>query len=97
MYNASTRCVRESRNVLFTEPVSRLVQSTAAGGRAPSDFLVGTTGTDNISSTGVDVSSDSAADISNGEYHTMFTLISPFCGVVTTYIPLTCMPASSCS
>lgn len=86
MYNTSTRRVHESQNVLFMELISCLVQSTVAGGQAFSDFGVDITGTDTLSSPGYDISSDSAGDISNGEYTTMFTLVPPPPGVVMIYI-----------
>lgn len=67
IYNLSTRRVRESLNIVFIEPVSRLVQPTVAGGDAASDFLVGTAGANTLSSRGVDISSDSTGDIYNGD------------------------------
>ena len=49
------------------ESFFRLVWPTDVGGDAASDFLVGTTVADTLSSPGVNVLSNSAVDISNGD------------------------------
>lgn len=84
MYNPYNRGVRESGNGVFIE--------TVVGGDAAADFLIGNNGADTFSSQ----APVPATSLPATPHSTILSLITPHCGVTTTYIHLNCTLAVLC-